>query len=176
MFIDLGPNWYKEPRMCATCNGTGRCHACRGTGRSGAFLNAPPSSAPLCNWCEGSLRCHRCRGGGQIVPPAFVPKIHILTAMDTPTSIEVDAFNGMFWKRIHIPPVVSARNWEAQRGWVSWRVRRHFRDVKGERGSDGQITGYLWSPVEDASIPFDIHGQVDSTNYRAFLSHSRRDR
>jgi hypothetical protein len=49
---------------------------------------------------------------------------------------------------------------EAQRGWVSWRVRRHFRENNGECFLFGSIVRYRWQLNSIECIRFDIRGRV----------------
>jgi hypothetical protein len=49
---------------------------------------------------------------------------------------------------------------EAQRGWVAWCVRRHFRENNGECFLFGSIVGYRWQRNSVDGIRFDTRGKV----------------
>lgn len=147
---------------CIGCLGTGECQACKGSGRSGYFLVAPPKSAKLCSWCSGNGRCRHCGGDGQIAERVyrFQPYIYVETSLQRPTSITAAAFTGGTWRCIDIPSAVLRRTDEAQRGWVAWRVKSHYRENDGRCFLFGDIIGYLWRPSSDQRIPFDIRGNL----------------
>lgn len=151
---------------CKFCDGRGTCQPCRGCGRSGYFLVKPPNTAKTCPWCHGAGCCRNCGGTGETKSPeeAFEPTIHVLTSLQTPTSITVAAFTGAPWRTIRIPRSVLQRSFAAQRGWVSWRAKRHFKDNGGQCRLFGDILGYIWRYSLTESARFDVRGNVTGEN------------
>lgn len=159
---------------CATCHGRGKCYACKGCGRSGYFLVAPPETAMRCNWCQGSGRCGRCYGKGKIEQRKnlFKPIIHVCTSLSAPTSITIAALSGAPWRRLAIPQNVLARSFEAQRGWVSWRIKTHFRESSGKCRLFGEIVGYAWRHSPEQTISFDVRGNITAKDDGSICSGS----
>lgn len=147
---------------CVPCVGGGVCHACRGCGRSGYFLALPGPDAKPCPHCKGSGRCRVCQGSGQVVDwsRSFEPDIHVRTSEQIPRSISCAAITGAGWRYLPIPTEIQEQPHEAQQGWVSERVREHYRESGGECPLFGAITGYAWRYARDQSIHFDIRGRV----------------
>jgi hypothetical protein len=145
---------------CLTCHATGRCLTCKGSGRSGYFLVEPSRNAKLCWCCEGSGICTLCNGKGEVAEAVFRPYIYVEHTRRVPTSITIAAFSGARWRFIDIPGHVLRLQMEAQRGWVAWCVRRHFRESDGECFLFGSIVGYRWQWISVECIRFDTRGRV----------------
>ena len=77
------------------------------------------------------------------------------TSLTRPTSISVAAFTGATWKSLGIPKTILERTQDQQRGWVSWRVRKHYRVEEGKCSLFGDITGYRWHFAPEQSMEFD---------------------
>jgi hypothetical protein len=67
-------------------------------------------------------------------------------------------FLGRRHRRIEIPSSVLRRSLDAQRGWISWRVRKHFRESGGKSVLFGDITSYYWRQAPSRSLQFDTQG------------------
>ena len=147
-------------RNCLNCQSTGKCPPCKATGRSGYFLREPPPTARPCWRCKGSGICLDCGGKGVIAEPAFEPYIFVAASNPTPSSISIAAIAGTGWRRIVIPRAILRRTSEAQRGWVSWRVRKHYKENGGKCFLFGDIVSYVWTPSPGAGIRFDIKGKI----------------
>jgi hypothetical protein len=145
---------------CLTCDATGRCLTCKGSGRSGYFLVDPGKSAKPCWRCHGSGKCEHCNGKGETEEAVFRPYIYVEHSRRVPTSITAAAFTGARWRFIDISGHVLRRNIEAQRGWVAWRVRRHYRENNGECFLFGSIAGYRWQLNSAECMRFDTRGRV----------------
>jgi hypothetical protein len=145
---------------CMSCKATGQCQTCNGSGRSGYFLVDPGKSAERCWRCYGSSKCDRCGGKGELEESEFRPYIHVEHALRIPTSITAAALTGARWRFVEIPGQVLRRKIEAQRGWVAWRIRRHFRENNGECFLFGSIVGYRWQRNSVNGIRFDTRGKV----------------
>jgi hypothetical protein len=144
--------------QCKRCDGTGVCPTCKGTGHSGYFLLPPPSWAPKCWRCHGTASCEMCEGTGEVAD--VNPWIRVLTSLTRPTSISVAAFTGATWRFLDIPKSVLNRTHDQQSGWVSWRVRTHYKVEEGRCLLFGDITGYRWHFAPGQSIEFDIRGRT----------------
>ena len=147
---------------CIPCEGKGVCKACKGCGRTGYFLVEPPTTARACHWCVGTGRCKECGGKGEVEESRYLfrPMIHVLTSLQTPTSITVAAFTGAPWRKIRIPDNVLLRSFAAQRGWISWRTKRHYKDSAGKCLLFGDILGYVWRHSPDETVRFDVRGNI----------------
>ncbi|HVJ06959.1 MAG TPA: hypothetical protein VM554_01105 [Acidisarcina sp.] len=98
----------------------------------------------------------------------FEPYIYVNHSLNTPTSITAAAFSGARWRYLDIPQHVRERSEEAQLGWVSWRVRRHFKESRGKLLLFGDITGYEWVTYPDARVSLDIRGKCRITRFGVF--------
>jgi hypothetical protein len=98
---------------------------------------APDSAAvpPL----RGSGKCPRCLGKGGVL--AFEPYIRVRAESTRPASISMAAFTGAPWRFIYIPHKILWRTFEAQRGWVTWRIHKHYKQEGGECALFGHIVG-----------------------------------
>jgi hypothetical protein len=143
---------------CQRCEGTGICPTCKGTGHSGYFLRQLPPWASKCWRCHGTARCQVCEGSGEVAD--YDPWITVLTSLTRPTSISVAAFTGATWKSLSIPKAILERTYDQQRGWVSWRVRAHYRVEEGKCALFGDITGYRWHFALEQSMEFDVRGRA----------------
>jgi hypothetical protein len=143
---------------CQGCEATGICPTCKGSGHSGFFLLKPPPWAPKCWRCHGTASCGICEGSGQVAD--YDPSITVLTSLSRPTSISVAAFTGATWRFLVIPSTILDRAHDQQRGWVSWRVRTHYKLENGRCLLFGAITGYRWHLAAWQSIEFDVRGRV----------------
>jgi hypothetical protein len=157
---------------CMKCNATGQCQTCKGSGRSGYFLVDPGKSAKRCWRCYGSCNCDLCQGKGEVAEDVFRPYIYVEHSLRIPTSITTAAFTGATWRFIKIPERVLRRETEAQRGWVAWRVRRHFRENNGECFLFGAIVGYRWQRESLDGIRFDTRGKVIGMAQQSFMPSS----
>ena len=157
---------------CMNCKATGQCQTCKGSGRSGYFLVDPGKSAKRCWRCYGSGKCNRCGGKGEIEEAAFQPYIYVEHALRVPTSITTAALTGARWRFVEIPGLVLRREMEAQRGWVAWCVRRHFRENNGECFLFGAIVGYRWQRNSVDGIRFDTRGKVVGIAQQSFIPSS----
>jgi hypothetical protein len=157
---------------CLTCNTTGRCLTCKGSGRSGYFLAEPSRDAKLCWRCGGSGMCTLCNGKGEIAETVYRPYIYVEHTLRVPTSITAAALTGARWRFVEIPGRVLRRDMEAQRGWVAWRVRRHFRENNGECFLFGSIVGYRWQRNSVDGIRFDTRGKVIGMAQQSFIPSS----
>lgn len=99
---------------------------------------------------------------------AFNEYIYVEHSLRRPTSITVAAFTGASWRFIQIPKAVLQRDAEAQSGWVSWRVRKHFRESNGECLLFGSITGYRWQRTREDCVLLDTRGCVTKTKHESF--------
>jgi hypothetical protein len=145
---------------CPICNASGRCQACRGSGRSGYFLVNPGTSAKPCWQCLGAGKCNFCGGKGEVEKVLFAPYICVEHSLRIPASITIAAITGAHWRFIEIPLGVLARTVEAQRGWVAWRIRQHFRANKGMCFLFGSIVGYRWQQDAGRHIRFSTNGRA----------------
>lgn len=145
---------------CAKCNATGQCQTCKGSGRSGYFLIYPKISSNPCWQCMGSGRCNLCVGQGVLEIAPFSPYIYVEHALRTPTSITAAAITGARWRFVEIPREVLKRNMEAQRGWIAWRIRQHFRESNGVCFLFGAIMGYRWQCDTTQCQRFDTRGNI----------------
>jgi hypothetical protein len=157
---------------CMKCNATGQCQTCNGSGRSGYFLVDPGKSAKPCWRCHGSCNCDLCQGKGEVTEEVFRPYIYVEHSLRIPTSITVAAFTGATWRFIKIPERVLRREAEAQRGWVAWRVRRHFLQNAGVLFLFGAIVGYRWQRNLLDGIRFDTRGKVIGMAQQSFIPSS----
>ena len=73
------------------------------------------------------------------------------------------AFTRGLWRFIGIPHSILCRSFEAQRGWVAWRIRRHYKEEKGECALFGRILGYVWVRSKESRIHFDVWGHFFPT-------------
>jgi hypothetical protein len=64
------------------------------------------------------------------------------------------------WKSLGIPKTILKRTQDQQRGWVSWRVRKHYRGEEGKCSLFGDITGYRWHFAPEQSMEFDVRGRA----------------
>lgn len=147
---------------CVVCCGEGTCPPCKGPGHSGFFLFAPSLSARAGWRCKGSGVCETCGGKGEVQPPiyTFRPFIYVQHSLLVPTSITMAAFSGATWRYIYLPTAIRKRSREAQRGWVTWKTKSHYKKSEGKISLFGDITGYSWFPCLEESIDFDTHGRV----------------
>jgi hypothetical protein len=70
------------------------------------------------------------------------------------------AFTGALWRFIYIPHKIFWRSFDAQRGWVAWRIRKHHKENGGDRPLFGQIVGYVLVRSNDSRIYFDAREQL----------------
>ncbi len=80
---------------------------------------------------------------------------------------QLDQLRGVYsapWKYINLPAHVLKRTHEGQRGWVSWQVRRHFRESCGVCPLFCTITGYHWHYARDCGLSFDTRGRQPKTS------------
>jgi hypothetical protein len=98
----------------------------------------------------------------------FHPYIYVEHSLRRPTSITGAAFTGAPWRFLKIPESVLRRNENAQSGWVSWRVRKHFRENNGECLLFGSITGYRWQRTRDRSVLLDTRGRIIGVKQESF--------
>ena len=150
--VSSGPEFIE----CGICQANGVCSACKGCGRSGYFLRLPPRTAPPCRRCAGSGKCPRCSGQGAVL--AFEPYIVVRTSSRRPTSISMAACTGALWRFIDITHNILWRSFEAQRGWVAWRCRRHYKENERRCVLFGYIVGYDWVRSHESRIHFDVNG------------------
>jgi hypothetical protein len=143
---------------CVACLVTGVCLPCKGSGKSGYFLKPPSVSAPTCSRCKGTGACGTCRGAGRLRKPSFRPYIYVVASLHTPTSIMGAIFMGGSHREIQLPAAILQRSHEAQRGWITWRVRKHFRDNDGKCRLFGDIVGYLWYQKPTHRLRFSTRG------------------
>ena len=97
----------------------------------------------------------------------FHPYIYVEHSLLRPTSITVAAFSGTPWRFIKIPKSVLYRDTDGQSGWVSWRVRRHFRENNGECFLFGRITGYRWQRTRGESVLLDTRGRIIGSKHES---------
>jgi hypothetical protein len=98
----------------------------------------------------------------------FKPYIYVEHSLRRPTSITGAAFTGAPWRIIKLPKSVLNRNADGQRGWVSWRVRTHFRENHGECFLFGRITGYSWQRTPGESVLLDTRGRILGAKHESF--------
>jgi hypothetical protein len=67
-----------------------------------------------------------------------------------------------------MPKRVLSRDVDGQSGWVSWRVRTHFRENYGECLLFGRITGYRWQCTRDRSVLLDTRGRIIGAKHESF--------
>jgi hypothetical protein len=101
-------------------------------------------------------------GGSGNSGATFKPHIQVIGSLRSPASV-IAAITGAPWKFIEIPEDVLERDEEAQRAWVSWRVRQHFQESKGKCRLFGYILAYRWKRSEGESIALDTQGRVIET-------------
>jgi hypothetical protein len=70
------------------------------------------------------------------------------------------AFTGALWRFIDIPHKILWRSLDAQRGWVVWRIRKHFKEERRECALFGHIIGYVWVRSNESRIQFDVRGRL----------------
>jgi hypothetical protein len=148
---------------CGLCSGSGRCTACKGSGQSEFFLKASIASArKACPWCKAPGSWRSCNGTGQVLDEGYLfqPSIYVLTSLQIPTSISTAAITGAFWRHLDIPKRVLRRSLEAQRGWVSWRVKVHFKEKGGKCFLFGDIVGYKWFRSKGEQVWLNVHGNL----------------
>jgi hypothetical protein len=148
---------------CIPCLATGVCLACKASGKSGYFLRPPSASTPACRHCRGTGRCRTCGGEGKLKKPTFRPYIYVEASLHSPTSITAAIWGGTGHRRIEIPTAVLQRSSDGQRGWGTWRTRKHFRDNAGKCFLFGDIIGYAWFQSRDRGVRFDTRGGVIGT-------------
>jgi hypothetical protein len=96
------------------------------------------------------------------------PYIHVEHSRLFPESITAACWTGAPWRFIRIPDWVLRRTPKAQLHWVSWRVRHHYQESRGELFLFGCITAYrLVFP--DRSLMLDIHGKYLKTKFGEFV-------
>jgi hypothetical protein len=144
--------------QCQRCEGTGVCPTCRGTGRSGYFLLQPPSWTPKCcaamemqaaQFAKARVRCLTTIPGS----------LSLLPCPDLRPS-RWQRSRGPTWRFLSIPRLILMRSHDQQRGWVSWRVRTHYKLENGQCLLFGAITGYRWHFAPGQSTEFDIRGRT----------------
>ncbi len=98
----------------------------------------------------------------------MTPYIHVEHSRLFPESITVACWTGALWRFICIPDWVLRRTPKAQLHWVSWRVRRHYRESRGKLFLFGDITAYrLVFP--DRSLMYDVNGKYVETKLGEFV-------
>ena len=102
----------------------------------------------------------------------FRPYIYVEHSLRRPTSITTAAFTGALWRFIKMPRSVLDRDGDSQSGWVSWRVRTHFRENNGECFLFGRITGYRWQGTRGGSVLLDTRGRITGVNHESFAPSS----
>ncbi len=102
----------------------------------------------------------------------FRPYIYVEHSLRRPTSITTAAFTGAPWRFIKMPKSVLGRAAESQSGWVSWRVRTHFRENHGECFLFGHITGYRWQRTSDQGVLLDTRGRIIGAKHELFAPRS----
>jgi hypothetical protein len=140
---------------CVVCEGAGTCRACKGSGKSGYFLAHPGPLGKSCPHCNGSGNCPHCDAFGEVEDPVFRPYIYVEAERTRPTSIAMAAISGAPWRFIWIPRRILKRDHEQQRGWVSWCIRRHYRESNGECTLFGSILSYRWKFDPHNTLRFD---------------------
>jgi hypothetical protein len=98
----------------------------------------------------------------------FRPYIYVEHSLRRPTSITTAAFTGALWRFIKMPKSVLSRDVDGQSGWVSWRVRTHFRENNGECFLFGRITGYRWQGTRFGAVLLDIRGRIIGVKHESF--------
>jgi len=98
----------------------------------------------------------------------FHSYIYVEHSLRRPTSITTAAFTGAPWRFIKMPKSVLGRNADGQSGWVSWRVRTHFRENHGECFLFGRITGYRWQRTPGESVLLDTRGRIIGAKHESF--------
>jgi hypothetical protein len=104
----------------------------------------------------------------------FEPYIYVEHSLRKPTLITVAAFTGAPWRFLHVPASVLSRGLDAQAGWASWCVRRHFRESNGECLLFGSITGYRWQRSRDECVLLDTLGHIVEVKHETFAPPSGR--
>lgn len=145
---------------CAVCQGLGRCLTCKGRSFSGYFLNTPSKPAPPCWRCAGTGNCRSCGGTGSFSTDPRQSYIHVVSSRVSPTSISMAAVTGASWRRIALPSAIRQRPFKAQRGWVSWRIRMHYKKESGVCPLFGTIIGYCWVLTPEVKMRFDTDGRL----------------
>jgi hypothetical protein len=105
-------------------------------------------------------KCDRCTGTGWIAEAKFRPHINVRHSQRVPQPIFAAVLSGAPWRFLHIPDSVLQRNEQAQRGYVAWRCRTHYRETQGRCFLFGTITGFEWVMSPRESIILDTHGRV----------------
>jgi len=77
-----------------------------------------------------------------------------------PQPIFAAVLTGAPWRFLEIPSSVLRRTEQAQRGYVSWRCRTHYRETQGRCFLFGRITGFEWHKDAKESAILDIRGRV----------------
>ena len=98
----------------------------------------------------------------------FHPYIYVEHSLRRPTSITGAAFTGAPWRFIKMPKRVLSRDVDGQSGWVSWRVRTHFRENNTECLLFGRITGYRWQQTRFGAVLLDIRGRIIGVKQESF--------
>jgi hypothetical protein len=156
--------------QCVKCSGTRICQPCRGSGLSGNWALAPITKLTrLCPWCKGSKQCDLCGGAEETSKRRFSPYIHIEHSSLIPDSITTAAWTGAPWRFIAIPRWVLLRSEKAQRHWISWRVRQHYKAHGGKLFLFGDVTGYRWVKSSDVNVMLAHDGKIVATSAECFI-------
>ncbi|MBB5021355.1 hypothetical protein [Desulfurispira natronophila] len=101
---------------------------------------------------------------------SFRPHVFIKTELKRPTQITFAALLGFRRLRwIHLPEDIAQWSDQEQQAYVTAAIRKHHRESSGQCLFFGGITGYVYRPVFDKSIEFDIHGNLTGSQVNGEL-------
>jgi hypothetical protein len=148
----------RKPRMrCTKCYCIGQYQPCKGSGRW-LFSRRPNESASWHVMNPARVIC--VTAAERSKKRSFSPYIYVEHSLRIPTSITAAAFTRAPWRFIVVPKAVLLRDTDAQRGWVSWRIRRHYGENGGKCSLFGSITEYRWQRNSVECIRLDTRGNV----------------